>query len=112
MEKESVQLYVTAPDGKLAKPSMELKAFAKTRLLQPGESETLVMNVSNYDLASFDESVSAWVADPGRYTVRFGASSEDIRATAAYTLRHAYRDSKDGYRSGVEVADRSTVSNL
>lgn len=90
--KESVQLYVTAPDGKLDKPSMELKAFAKTRLLQPGESETLVMNVSNYGLASFDESVNAWVADPGRYTVRFGASSEDIRATAAYTLRHAYRD--------------------
>ena len=84
--KEVVQLYVSAPNGKVAKPAIELKAFAKTRELIPGESQTLTMKVSNYDLASFVETESAWIADRGRYTVKFGASSADIRATATYSL--------------------------
>lgn len=84
--KESVQLYVTAPKGKLEKPALELKDFAKTQLLQPGESQTLTFEVSNYDLASFDEDVQSWVSDSGRYTVKFGASVEDIRATGTYKL--------------------------
>lgn len=87
--KESVQLYVTAPDGKLAKPAVELKAFAKTRLLQPGESETLCMSVSPYDLASFDSEIQSWVTDKGHYKVLFGASAEDVRCTADFTVRDA-----------------------
>lgn len=42
--------------------------------------------MSNYDLASFDEDVQSWVSDSGRYTVKFGASVEDIRATGTYKL--------------------------
>lgn len=87
--KESVQLYVTAPAGKLEKPARELKAFAKTRLLQPGESETLTMKVADYDLASFDEAIQSWVSDKGKYLVQFGASVEDIRATGVYRLGKA-----------------------
>ncbi len=41
---------------------VNLKAFAKTKLLQPGESEILIFNVSDYDLASFDESIQSWVS--------------------------------------------------
>ena len=82
--KEAVQLYVSAPKGNLTKPACELKAFNKTHLLQPGESQTLTFTVTSYDLASFDESVQSWVSDKGRYTLHFGASVEDIRATAAY----------------------------
>ena len=84
--KEVVQLYVSAPGGGLQKPALELKSFAKTRLLQPGESETLTFDVTNYALASFDEAVQSWVSAKGRYTVKFGASVEDIRATSVYTL--------------------------
>ena len=84
--KEVVQLYVTAPNGQVAKPALELKAFAKTRELKPGESQTIRMNVSNYDLASFVESESAWVADAGRYQVKFAAAVNDVRASATYNL--------------------------
>lgn len=84
--KEVVQLYITAPNGQVAKPALELKAFAKTRELKPGESQTIQMKVSNYDLASFIESESAWVADAGRYQIKFAAAVNDVRATSTYTL--------------------------
>ena len=87
--KEAVQLYVSAPGGGLEKPANELKAFAKTRELQPGESQTLTMTVSAYDLASYNEATQAWETAAGRYTVKFGANVEDIRATAVYTQAKA-----------------------
>ncbi len=87
--KEAVQLYVSAPSGGLEKPANELKAFAKTRELQPGESQTLTMTVSAYDLASYNEATQAWETAAGRYTVKFGANVEDIRATAVYTQAKA-----------------------
>ena len=55
--KEAIQLYITAPEGKLVKPVYELKAFGKTKELQPGESQKVVMEFTNYDLASYDESI-------------------------------------------------------
>ena len=82
--KEAVQLYVSAPAGGLDKPARELKAFAKTKELGPGESQTLTMTVSAYDLASFNEAASAWETAAGSYNVQFGASVEDIRCTASY----------------------------
>ncbi len=87
--KEVVELYVTAPEAGLAKPARELKAFAKTRELKPGESQTVKMVVDNYSVASFNEAASAWEAPAGTYRVQFGASVEDIRATADYKLRKA-----------------------
>ena len=80
--KEVAQVYVAAPKGTLEKPAKELKAFGKTRELQPGESQTLRMTLQRRDLASFDESQSAWVVDAGTYTFMVGASVSDIKATA------------------------------
>ena len=82
--KEAVELYVSAPKGGLDKPAQELKAFAKTRELKPGESQTLTMKVTAYDLASYNEVTQSWETAAGNYKVNFGASVEDIRATATY----------------------------
>lgn len=87
--KEIVQLYVTAPEGGLVKPAYELKEFAKTKELQPGESQTVTMAVSNYDLASFNEGTSAWESAAGTYEVHFAASVEDIRHTSEYKMKKA-----------------------
>ena len=84
--KEVVELYVSAPAGGLEKPARELKAFAKTNELQPNQSETLTMTLSLYDLASYNETTQAWETAAGKYTISFGASVEDIRATAPFNL--------------------------
>ena len=76
--KEVAQVYVTAPRGTVEKPAHELKAFAKTRELQPGESQTLQMQLAVRDLASFDEAGSQWLAEEGQYTFRIGSSSRDL----------------------------------
>ena len=87
--REVVQLYVSAPAGGLEKPSRELKAFAKTKTLMPGESERLTMTVTAYDLASFNESTAAWETAAGAYVLQFGASSTDIRQTAQFKMKKA-----------------------
>ncbi len=85
--KEVVQLYVSAPEGGLEKPSAELRSFAKTRELQPGESQTLTFKVDTYTLASFNEVTSSWETAAGRYTLLFASNVEDVRQTAVFTLK-------------------------
>ena len=80
--KEVVELYISAPDNEAAnKPAKELKAYAKTKALKAGESETVTLTVKTADLASFDEDASAWVVAEGEYQFLVGASSQDIKAT-------------------------------
>lgn len=87
--KEAVQLYVAAPEGGLEKPAFELKGFAKTKELAPGESQTLTIDVCLYTLASFNESASAWETAAGTYKVMFGANASDIRSTADFKIKRA-----------------------
>ena len=84
--KEVVQLYVHAPKGKMDKPEMELKAFAKTGLLAPGEAETLKMHFTVEDLASFDEGASAFVTDKGIYEARFCKDAESAVLSVPFTV--------------------------
>ena len=86
--KEVVELYISAPDNKAAnKPAKELKAFAKTKNLKPGESETIKMEVKAADLASFDEAASAWVVAEGEYQFLVAASAQDIKATLTANVK-------------------------
>lgn len=87
--KEVVQLYVAAPKGAVEKPAEELRAFAKTRELKPGEVQTVELVVPLRLLASFDEGRSAWVADRGEYRMKVGASSRDIRCEVPFRLSKA-----------------------
>jgi beta-glucosidase len=82
--REVVQLYCSAPAVKLNKPSKELKAFTKTRLLKPGETETVSFILDARSLASFDTDTSSWVAEAGEYRVQAGASLGDIRLSAVF----------------------------
>ena len=87
--REVVELYVAAPARGLEKPACELKAFAKTKMLAPGQSETLTMKITAYELASFNDEHSAWETAAGTYQVLFGASVEDIRCTSTFKMNKA-----------------------
>ena len=84
--KEVVQLYLHSPKIQIDKPEKELKGFAKTTLLKPGESQTVSFELDERALASFWSGINAWVADKGDYEVRMGASSKDIRLKASFNL--------------------------
>jgi beta-glucosidase len=93
--REVVQIYVSPPDlaesaGAPSRPALELRAFAKTKLLKPGESETLKLSLSARDFAFFDEPSSSWRVEPGQYTVRIGASSADIRSALQLEVKRGF----------------------
>lgn len=87
--KEVVQVYVSAPEGGLEKPARELKAFAKTALLAPGESRTLEFRISAYELASFDEAENRWETAAGDYTVFFSKNADCSACQAGFRLKKA-----------------------
>lgn len=85
--KEVAQLYISAPaNGNISKPTKELKAFSKTKLLQPNEEQTLTMTLNLKDLSSFDNKQSAWITDAGIYKVLIGSSSRDIKQHLQFNI--------------------------
>ena len=83
--REVAELYLSAPGKAAPKPALELRGFAKTKTLKPGESQVLTFRLTARDLAWFDEPSSSWLAEAGTYTVKVGASCEDIRQSATFS---------------------------
>jgi len=84
--REVVQLYIGAPSGKLNKPAETLAAYGKTKLLKPGESQTVSFKIETRDFASFNEATSTWIAEAGTYNLKIGASSLAIKQTATFKI--------------------------
>ena len=84
--KEVVEIYVAKPETTIDRPVQELKAFAKTPLLNPGESVELSLTIPVSDLSYWNEAASAWTLEEGVYRICAAASSRDKRLSTEITL--------------------------
>ena len=84
--KQVVQVYYSAPDGKLEKSYQQLAGFAKTDLLQPNQKQTITISYNTKDMASYDEELAQYIVEPGEYIVRVGDSSRSTHVGAVLTL--------------------------
>ena len=91
---EIVQLYVAKPDARIFRPAQELKGFAKVHL-QPGESQTVTIPLDDKAFRYWNTQTNRWEVEGGQYELRVGASSADIRLTAAVDI--AGTDAPDPY---------------
>lgn len=84
--KEVVQVYVSAPWGKLDQPYQTLAGFAKTGILNPGERETVTVSFCMEEIAGYDMTTAAYILEKGSYIVRVGSSSRDTIPAAVLEL--------------------------
>jgi len=84
--KEVVEIYVSKPDTEIDRPVQELKAFAKTPLLNSGETAEVTMSIPIPDLSYWDEDYSDWVFEKGTYVIHAASSSRDIRLSEEINL--------------------------
>ncbi len=87
--KEVVQVYVSAPGKDMDKPERELKGFAKTGSLQPGESEVVTIDIPYRDLASFNEADSQWQVEAGEYKVLVAKNAADTKPLTSVITEQA-----------------------
>ena len=87
--RQVVQVYLSKPAGKLDQPRQELCAFAKTRELNPGESETVTCTFCLADMAAYDVQTGAYILEQGDYLIRVGADSADNAPAAVLHLPEA-----------------------
>ncbi|MCR5670773.1 MAG: glycoside hydrolase family 3 C-terminal domain-containing protein [Butyrivibrio sp.] len=86
--KEAVQLYVSANDPKVIRPTKELKGFTKV-YLEPGEKKTVTFELDERAFAYYETKIHDFYAPTGDYTIMVGASSLDIRETAQVHLENS-----------------------
>lgn len=75
--KEVMEVYISAPEGKLEQPYQKLIDYNKTQKLEPGKEETIKINIPISDLASYSEEKAAYILEPGDYIIRVGNSSRN-----------------------------------
>lgn len=102
--KEVVELYVAAPNSKASnKPEKELRAFVKTKSLEPGEETEVVMTFKASDLASYDTEGSQWKVDEGMYEILVAASATDIRQKVSINVKGSTEKVNDVMKPSVEM---------
>lgn len=79
---EIVQVYAAKPDAQIFRPAQELKAFTKV-WLEAGESKTVTLPLDDKAFRYWNTKTDSWEVEGGTYELRVGASSADIRLTAA-----------------------------
>ena len=84
--RETLQVYVSCPEGKLDQPYQTLAAFAKSGEVAPGAAETVECAFDLADLSGYDVSEAAWVLEAGDYGVRAGVSSRDTALVGVVTV--------------------------
>ncbi len=84
--KEVVQIYISAPRGRLDKPYQELAGFAKTRELGAGEEESVKVSFRLSDIASYDTENASYILEHGDYFLRVGNCSTDTKVCAVISL--------------------------
>lgn len=84
--KEVVQIYFSAPDGKLEKPAKELAAYAKTDMLEPGQAQTLTISYRTDDMSSYDEQRAAYILEPGDYGIYAGNTIKNVKEAGSYKV--------------------------
>ena len=84
--KETVQVYVSVPAGRLDQPLQALAGFAKTDEIAPGAAAQVTIDVDLTDLASYDAAARATILEAGRYLLRAGTSSRHSRPVAVVAL--------------------------
>lgn len=86
--KDVVQVYVSAPGKDMDKPVRELKAFAKTRKLNPSEKETVTLTIPYESLASFNEKESCWQVEEGKYKILIAKDAMDSNPLVVETMQN------------------------
>ena len=84
--KEVVQVYTEKVNSSIDRPIQELKAFAKTKMLASGESQTIVLEIPVEELRYWDEKMNGWNLEKGMYKMKIGASSRDIKVAQEVEL--------------------------
>ncbi|MEI5989246.1 hypothetical protein A5881_000734 [Enterococcus termitis] len=110
--KDVVQLYYSAPykKGEIEKSAIELAAYEKTKLLKPGEKQTLELTFATRDMASYDMSdTQAYVLDEGRYTIKLAKNVHEIVESFDFDLpeKMIYKEDADtntAYKNQFDVA--------
>jgi beta-glucosidase len=83
--KEVAQLYIGDDKASVLRPVKELKGFQKVSL-QPGETKQISFNITVDDLKFYDDTISAWRAEPGKFRAYIGSSSTDIKSVTSFSL--------------------------
>lgn len=126
--KEVVQVYTSSPVGRLDKAAKELRAFKKTRLLKPGETQRIELVFRVEDMASYDEETASYIMEVGDYLVYVGNSVRDVQCVYQHSLssektikqlsnkmtprKLSMRMCADGSFEELEVTDYAPVDNV
>ena len=101
--KEVVQVYYSAPEGKLDKAYQKLAAFYKTRELKPQETEEFEIAFALADMASYDEAQAAYILEQGEYAIRMGNHSRNTHVVAVLKLAESVQTYKTANKLSVDV---------